>query len=386
MATIKVVPANTVKQKKAFMLLPHEIYKNNPYWVAPLKTDMRYMFGINNFADSLLGNKGKHAFYEYGQMQLFLAYKGNKLVGRIAAINNDRYNEYHPNEGGVGFFGFFDFINDQEVANALLDRAKAWLKERGLTKMQGPASPSSSYDFGLLTDGFDDYPRVDMPYNHDYYPTAYTNYGLPCRQELLAYKMDAATIFNNDKLARGAELVKKRYDVEIRPINMKDLYNEVKKIKEVYNKAWEPLWGIVPLTDAEIDGYAEKFKLIAIPEFVPFIYVKGKLAGMAVAMTDFNYILKDMNGSLFPHGYKIFTERKNIKWMRVILLGLFPEFQGKGIDAVVYKYLVDQGLKKGFQYCEGSYILKENTMMNRGMRAMSAEVYKEYKVYEMDID
>jgi GNAT superfamily N-acetyltransferase len=384
MTDIKIVPANSKSQKKAFMMLPFDIYKNNKYWVSPLLTDMRYMFGLNGLFDSIIGNKGRHPFYEYGQMQLYLAYKDNRLVGRIAAINNDKYNEIHQ-QYKTGFFGFFECINDQNVANALFDTAKKWLKERKMNRMQGPASPSSSYDFGLLTKGFDDYPRVDMPYQHEYYQHLYSNYGLPCEQELLAYKMDAATIFNNEKLKRGAALVQKRYNVEIRPIDMKNVKEEVKKIKEVYNKAWQPLWGIVPLSDAEIDAYAEKFILIAIPELIPFIYVDGQLAGMAVAVLDFNHILKDLKGKLFPHGYKIFTQKSKVKWMRVILLGLFPEFQGKGIDAVVYKHLIDAGMKRGFEYCEGSYILKDNAMMNRGMRAVSAEVYKEYKVYEMDI-
>lgn len=385
MAKLTIVPANTKAEKKAFMMLPFDIYKNNPYWVSPLLMDMRHIFGLNGFVDGLLGAKGQHPFYEYGQMQLFMAFKDGKAVGRIAAINNERYNEVHPDERGVGFFGFFECINDQEVANALFDKAKEWLKKHKLTKMQGPASPSSSYDFGLLTKGFDDYPRIDMPYQHEYYQQLFTNYGLPCCQELLAYKMDAESIYNNEKLKRGAALVQKRYNVEIRPIKMDDLENEVKKIKDVYNRAWEPLWGIVPLTDAEIDAYAEKFKMIAIPELIPFIYVDGKLAGMAVAVLDFNFILKNLNGRLFPNGYKIFTDKKKVKWMRVILLGLFPEYQGKGIDAVVYKHLIDSALEYGFKYCEGSYILKENEMMNRGMRAVSAEVYKEYKVYEMDI-
>lgn len=385
MATINVYPAYTKYEKTAFMMLPFEIYKNNPYWVSPLLMDMRHLFGLNTFMDGLLGAKGRHPFYEYGQMQLFSAYKDSKLVGRIAAINNDRYNEFHPNEGGVGFFGFFECINDQNVANALFDTAKTWLKERNLTKMQGPASPSSSYDFGLLTDGFDDTPKVDMPYQHEYYQHLYTNYGLPCRQELLAYKMDSKTIFNNDKLKRASAAVKKRYNVEIRPIDMKDLNNEVKKIKKVYNEGWEDLWGIVPLTDQEIDAYADKFKMIAIPDLIPFIYVDGKLAGMAVAVLDFNFILKGLKGNLFPHGYKIFTDKKKVKWMRVILLGLLKEYRGKGIDAVVYMHLVEAGLKHGFEYCEGSYILKDNEPMNRGMNAVSAVPYKEYKIYEMDI-
>lgn len=385
MANIKITAANTKAEKKAFMMLPFDIYKDNKYWVSPLLLDLRHMFGLNGFIDGLLGAKGEHPFYEYGQMQLYLAYKENKLVGRIAAINNDTYNELRPEEGGTGFFGFFESINDQQVANALFDAAKEWLKKRNLTKMQGPASPTSNYEFGLLTKGFNDSPRIDMPYHHEYYQALFENYGLPCRQELLAYKVDAKTVFNNEKLNRGAALVKKRYNVEIKPIDMKDLHNEVKKIKDIYNRAWQPQWGTVPQTDAEIDGYAEKFKLIAIPELIPFIYVNGELAGMAVAVLDFNFILKAMKGRLLPYGYKIFTQRKNVKWIRVIVLGLFPEYQGKGIDAVVYKHLVDTALEKGFTLCEGSAIWADNDMMNRGMKAVSGEVYKEYKVYETAI-
>ncbi|MCH2022384.1 MAG: hypothetical protein MK207_07875 [Saprospiraceae bacterium] len=385
MANIQITEANTKAQKKAFMMLPFNIYKDNKYWVSPLLLDLRHMFGLNGFIDGLLGAKGKHPFYEYGQIQLYLAYKENKLVGRIAAINNDTYNELRPEEGGTGFFGFFECINDQEVANALFDAVKKWLKKRNLTKMQGPASPTSNYEYGLLTSGFNDSPRIDMPYDHEYYQSLFENYGLPCRQELYAYKVDSKTVFNNEKLTRGAALVKKRYSIEIKPINMKDLHNEVKKIKEIYNRAWQPQWGTVPQTDAEIDGYAEKFKLIAIPELIPFVYVNGELAGMAVAVLDFNFILKTMKGRLFPYGYKIFTQRKNVKWIRVIILGLFPEYQGKGIDAVVYKHLVDTALEKGFTLCEGSAIWADNDMMNRGMKAVSGEVYKKYKVYEMTI-
>ena len=384
MSAIKILEANSKADRKKFMYLPYEIYKDNKYWVSPLLMDMRHMFGLNGVFDKIFGISGKHPFFEYGEMQLYLAYKEDKLVGRIAAIKNDRYNEVHT-QFKTGFFGFFECINDQEVANALFDAARAWLKKQGLEKMQGPASPSSSYDFGLLTAGFDDIPRVDMPYQHEYYQHLYSNYGLPSRMDLLAYKMDAQTIFNNEKLKRGAALVKRRYNVEIKPINMKDLHNEVKKIKHIYNAAWEDLWGVVPLTDAEIDAYAEKFKLIAIPQLIPFIYVDGKLAGMAVAVLDFNFILKKLNGRLFPHAYKIFTDKKKVKWMRVILLGILKEYRGKGIDAVVYLHLVEEALKLGFEYCEGSYILKENVEMNRGMNAVSAVPYKEYKVYEMDI-
>jgi len=383
---IKIIPANTRAAKKKFISVPFKIYKDNPYWVAPLSMDVRHILGINTFLDGLMGAKGKHPFYEYGHMQLFLAYKDNELVGRIAAINNSLHHQTYPNEGGVGFFGFFDSINDQDVADALFNAAKAWIKTEGLTKMQGPASPSINYEFGLLTDGFDDPAKVDMPYSQEYYQHLIVNHGMSMAQEMLAYKMDAESIYNNNKLQRAANLVKKRYNVVIRPVNMKNLKEDVGLIKEVYNKAWVENWGVIPLTDKEMELYVEKFKTVAIPELVPFIYVNGEFAGMAVAMLDFNKILKPLKGRLLPMGvFKVLSkkERKKVEWMRVILLGLLPEFQGKGIDAVVYKHLIEAGLKYGFKYCEGSYILKDNEMMNRGMRVVSAEAYKEYKVYEI---
>lgn len=385
---IKVVPANTKAAKRKFMLFPFSLYKDDPYWVAPLLLDMRHMFGLNTFVDGLMGAKGKHPFYEYGTMQLFLAYKNTEIVGRIAAIDNELHHETYPEEGGVGFFGFFETINNQEVANALFDAAKDWVKNRGLKKIQGPANPTINYEFGLLTDGFDDAPKVDMPYSKPYYQELIANYGMSIAQELLAYKIDAKSIYNNAKLQRAVNLVKRRYNVTIRPVDMKKVKEEVNLIKEVYNTAWAANWGIVPMTDREIESYAEKFKMIAIPELIPFVYVNGKFAGMAVAVLDFNQITKQLNGRLLPTGiFKVLSkkERKKVKWMRVILLGLFPEFQGKGIDAVVYNYLIENALEYGFEFCEGSYILKDNDMMNRGMKVVSAEVYKEYKVYELAI-
>lgn len=373
---IQIVPVETPAQRKTFMMLPWKIYKNDPNWVPPLLMDLKKMF-----------NPAKHPFYEYGTMKLFLAYKNNELLGRIAAITNDRYDHYHPRENGkTGFFGFFESVNDQEVANALLDRAKTYLQEIGMAFMNGPASPSSNYEFGALSEGFDDAPRVMMSYNPSYYIKLYENYGLNLVKTLYAYKIDADTVFNNEKLKRGAELVKKRYNVELRPINMKDLKSEVQKVKDIYNRAWELNWGYVPLTDKEIDVMAEELKMTAEPKLMPFVYVNGQLAGMAIATLDFNLLLKKINGRLFPFGiFTLLTQKKRIKWMRIILLGLLPEFRGKGLDAPLYYELVKNGLELGLTHAEGSWILEDNVEMNRGMEVVSAKIYKKYQVFEIEL-
>lgn len=373
---LKVIPVESAAQRNTFMMLPWKIYKNDPNWVPPLLMDLKKML-----------NPKKHPFYEYGSMQLFLAYRGDEVVGRIAAISNNRFDEYHVREEGkTGFFGFFECINDQNVANMLLDTAKKYLQDKGFAFMNGPASPSSNYEFGALSEGFDDAPRVMMSYNHAYYINLYENYGLLVVKTLYAYKIDADTVFNNEKLKRGAELVKKRYNVELKPINMKNLKEEVKKVKQIYNKAWELNWGYVPLTDKEIDVMAEELKMTAEPKLMPFIYVNGNLAGMAIATLDFNFLLKKINGRLFPFGiFTLLTQKRKIKWMRIILLGLLPEYRGKGLDAPLYYELVKNGMELGLTHAEGSWILEDNVEMNKGMEVVSAKIYKRYKVYEIPL-
>ena len=373
---LKIVAVENAAQRKSFMRLPWKIYKDNPYWVPPLIMDLKKMF------DPL-----KHPFYEYGSMQPFLVYKNEELVGRIAAITNSRYDKYHErSEGKTGFFGFFECIDDQEVSKLLLDTAKNYLIENGMAFMQGPASPSSNYEFGALSEGFDDLPRVMMAYNHEYYIRLYENYGLPLVKTLYAYKIDTNNVFSNEKLMRGNELVRKRYQIELRPVNLKKIKEEVQKVKEIYNKAWELNWGHIPLTDKEIDVMAEELKMTAEPRLMPFIYVNGKLAGMAIATLDYNFLLKKINGRLFPFGIlTLLTQKRTIKWARVILLGLLPEFRGKGLDAVLYHELVTNARELGIQYGEGSWILEDNIPINKGMEAVNATIYKRYKVYELTL-
>ena len=370
---VTVSPVTNNKDKKVFMKFPWKIYKDDPHWVAPLMMDLRKMF-----------NPKKHPFYEYGEMELFLARRGEEVVGRIAAIHNPLFHDHHDKH--TGFYGFFECVDDQQVANALFDTAKAWIKKKGMSKMHGPASPSSNYDYGLLIEGFNDSPRIMMTYNPEYYVKLYENYGLKNVKNLLAYKMDKS-VYESEKLMRVAEMVKKRYKVTVRPLNMKDLKNEMELVKKVYNLAWEANWGHVPFSNAELDAMAADLKMVADADLITFGYVDGELAGMTIVLRDFYYIQKQLNGKITPFNfYKFFTQKKNIEWARVVVLGVVPEHQRKGIDAVFYQDITHTLDKKyGIKYCEGSWILEDNQMMNRGMKVVNGEVYKKYAVYEMAI-
>lgn len=366
---IVIQKVETDKDLMKFIKFPWDVYKNDKNWVPPLIVDRKKVF-----------SKVKNPFFQHAEADYFLAYKNDKIVGRIAAIKNDLHNSTH--EDKVGFFGYFECMNDQEVANKLFNTAAEWLKQRGLTAMRGPANPSVNDEYGMLLEGFDDPPRLLMTYNPEYYLTLCDNYGLAKIKDLYAYKLDTEKVLGSEKLARVAEIARKRSRIVIKSLDMKNFQSELEKVKEIYNRAWEKNWGFVPMTEAEIDAMAEDLKMLIEPGLVLFGEIDGKTIGFSLCMLDYNHIFKQMNGKLFPYLYKIWTKKKEIKWARVITLGVIPEFQRRGLDAVFYWENVTRAKKMGILYGEASWILEDNAMMNRGAEVMQGEIYKKYRVYE----
>jgi hypothetical protein len=371
MNSIKVFPVRNKKDKMRFIKFPWEIYKGNPYWVPPLIMDRK----------KILDTK-KNPFYKHAEIELFLAERDGAVVGRIAAIKNDLHN-YHHNDK-AGFFGFFECINDQAAANALFDAAKNWLKQKGFDTMLGPANPSSNDEFGMLLEGFDDSPRILMPYNPEYYLNLCENYGLKKAKDLYAYKLENHKVTSSEKLERVQKIAKQRSGIKITQLDMKNFEKDLEKVKEVYNKAWEPNWGFVPMTDEEVDAMAKDFKPLVEPSLVLFGEIDGKVVGFALVLLDYNQLFKDFNGKLFPFNFiKLYTQRKKIKWSRVITLGLIPQYQKKGLDAVFYWEIVNRAADKGILLGEASWVLEDNEMMNRGAQTMNGTIYKKYRIFEM---
>jgi len=373
MSEIKIRTVSSKKDLMTFIKFPWKIYKNDPNWVPPLLMDKMKIL-----------NKEKNPFFQHAEAEYFLAERDSELVGRIAAVKNDLHNKYHNDN--VGFFGFFECINDQQVANKLFDTAKDWLKAKGFSQMRGPANPSSNDEYAMLLEGFDDPPRLLMTYNPKYYLDLCENYGLKKAKDLYAYKLENKKVISSEKLKRVAEIAQKRSGIKVTQLDMKNFDKELEKVKYVYNKAWAPNWGFIPMTDAELDAMAKDLKPLVEPSLVLFGEIKGELVGFALVMLDYNYIFKKINGRLFPFGFlKLFTEKKKIKWSRIITLGIVPEFQKKGLDAVFYWDIVNRAHKIGIDLGEASWILEDNEMMNRGAEVMKGEIYKKYRVYEKDI-
>jgi hypothetical protein len=373
MSSVKITTVKSKKDLMRFIKFQWEIYKDNEYWVPPLIMERKKILDVN-----------KNPFYQHAERELFLAERDNKIVGRIAAIKNDLHNKYHHDK--VGFFGFFECVNDQEIANALFDAAKDWVKSKGLTALRGPANPSSNDEYGMLLEGFYDSPRILMTYNPKYYLTLCENYGFVKAKDLYAYKLENKKVVASEKMRRVAEIAKERYSLNIRQLDMKNFKKELENVKYVYNKAWAPNWGFIPMTDAEIDAMAKDLKPLVEPSLVLFGEIKNKLVGFALVMLDYNYIFKQLNGKLFPFGFiKLFTQKKNIKWSRVLTLGIIPEFQKRGLDAVFYWDIVNRAHKLGIDLGEASWVLEDNEMMKRGAQVLNGEIYKRYRIYEIPV-
>lgn len=369
---VNIVPVTTESEKLRFIKSQWNFYKGDPHFVAPLIMDRK----------KLLDQK-KNPFYTHAQMQLWMAVENNAVVGRIGAIVNDNHNKTHHDK--LGFFGFFECANRQDVANALFDTAKEWLRARGMNAMRGPVNPSMNDETGLLVEGYDDEPRVLMTYNPRYYANLIEGYGLKKVKDLWAWKITQERVLT-PKLERVANIVRDRGRVKLRTINMKDLKGELVHVKEIYNKAWEDNWGFVPMTNEEIDFVANDLKSIINPKYVFFAEIDGKPIGFSLTLPDLNQVLhSNKGGHLLPAIPKLLFGLKKVTWARIVIMGVLPEYRKLGVDALMYYATAVESGKCGIKQGEASWVLEDNVMMNRAAELMNAEKYKTYRLYEMPV-
>jgi len=366
---IEIAAVNGKKALGEFVELPFRLYRNDPYWVPPLRIAVK----------ELLDRK-KHPFYANAEAEFFLARQGGEVVGRIAAVMDRNHNRFH--EENAGFFGFFECVDDVKVAGALLRTARKWVFDRGATFLRGPANPSTNYECGMLVDGFDSQPMVMMTYNPRYYPALMDKVGLVKAKDLLAYLSNSHKV-ETGKIERVAQRVLKSTGVRVRPIDMKNFDREVAQIWDVYCAAWQRNWGFVPMTREEFNLMGKEMKMILKPELVLVGEAGNKMAGFALALPDVNQALKHANGSLFPTGLlKILYYQRLINNVRVLALGVVEEFRATGLAAAFYATLVQNARKLGYGDCEMSWILEDNVLMNRSIEVMGARRYKTYRLYD----
>ncbi|MBN1632595.1 MAG: hypothetical protein JW917_00345 [Ignavibacteria bacterium] len=366
----------TETDRANFIKFPWKIYKGDKNWVPPL------LFDVKKNLDTK-----RNPFYTHSEIELFLAYRNSDLCGRIAAITNENHNKFHTDK--VGFFGFFESVNDQNVANELFKAAEEFLKSKGKDTIRGPLNPSTNDEVALLIEGFDRPPVLLMTYNPDYYPSLIENYGLKKAKDMYAFIVHDSVMSDEKvmgKLSRISDIVQKKEKIKIRTLDMSDFKNELQRVKEVYNKAWSYNWGFVPMTEKEFDFLSESLKPIIDKDLVYFAEVEDKPIGFSLALPDMNVVFKKINGRIFPFGFiKILLGRKKITRIRLITLGIIPEYQKKGIEAIFIKNTIEIGTSKGYNQAEISWILEDNIPMVRTAVNLGADRYKTYRIYEKKI-
>ena len=365
-------PIESNRELKQFVRFPWQIYKNDPHWVPPLIGDKI------KFLD-----KKKGVFFEFGEAEYFLAYKDGQLVGRIDAHVDHQYEKYHDTD--TGFFGFFECINDQEVANALFKAAETWLRKKGKSKMLGPESFTIYDETAMLYEGFDSCPVILLPYNPPYYNDLVTAYGFEKAIDWYAF-MVSRDVQLRPVMYKVRDRVLNRHNITIKPLNMKEYNRHLDEVKVIFKDAWMGNWGHTPLTDKQYEHFVSELKLVIKPELTYFAEVDGKTVGFSLTVVDANPAIKRANGRLFPFGLiKILLGLKKIKRLRTLAMGVLPEYRHRGLDIAFYLETIDVGKRLGFEESECSVIVETNERMIRALEDLGAKKYKTYRIYEKSI-
>ncbi|MGH7306134.1 MAG: GNAT family N-acetyltransferase [Candidatus Rokuibacteriota bacterium] len=371
---LEIIPADTGRAFRAFIDVPYRLHRTDPHFVPPLRRERLDLF-----------DRARHPFFLHAESAFFLARRSDRPAGRIEAIVNYAHNRFHADQ--VGFFGAFESENDRDVADALLTCAAKWLGQRGMRVMRGPVTHSTNEECGLLIEGFDEPAMIGMPYNPPYYATLLEAFGLTKAKDLYAWEVRAGSAIP-DKIRRVAEMVRRDTGVVIRPVNLADYANEIRRAMDVYNASWTRNWGFVPLTEAEFIHAAEQVRPLIkrFPGGALLAEVGGRAVGFCLAVLDVNQALARVrDGRLFPFGFwTLYRGLRRTNQGRVMALGVRPEFRHRGIDALIYLELLNGGLRVGCRRAELGWTLEDNRVMNRAIR-MGGRHHKTYRLYDLAI-
>lgn len=359
----------------AFLGVPWAIYPGRyPQWVPPLRSMVRETLDPDH-----------DPFWKNADRALFLAHVDGRVVGRIAAIENRRHNQIHQDR--VGFFGFFECVDDQEVADALFGAARQWLIERGLDQMRGPASPSMNHECGLLVDGFIHAPTVLTPWNPPYYETLVLRAGFEPERDLLAYLYDHARgHLNGERVERLVARRSPASGITVRDLSLKRLDREIDLLFPLFNAAWKNNWGFVPMTEEEFRFSATSLKPLFMKNFVMVAEKDGRAVGFFMIAADLNQVLRKIpSGRLGPIALaRLLFGLPRVRHGRVMLLGLDPDHR----QGLLFPIFLNELLKRGLKYsvsAEASWVLEENMAIRNSLESLGPELYRRWRIYAKPI-
>jgi GNAT superfamily N-acetyltransferase len=373
-STVVIRPVRSRRELKRFVKVPFQLHRDHPQWVPPLIFDrMQFL------------NRAKNPWFEHGEAELFIAERDGEPVGRISTQID---HEWDKAQGGSdGMFGFFETIDDRDVAAALLGAAEDWLGERGRGRLLGPMDFTTNDEVGILIEGFELRPMILQNWHPPFYKDLLEQLGYGKAMDLLMWYLELGKLKEGDQFApeihAAAEKALHDEGIAIRNFDKGNLPEEMRRFSEVYNEAWSDNWGFVPATDAEIEFHAKTLKQV-LDEDWGFIAEKdGETVGVAFTLPDINQVLARMGGRLLPLGWLRFLRGKpKIDRVRVFVLGVRRAYQHTGIAAGLYLKHLEAASPEGVPGGETGWILETNGPMNRAMEGMGGKVVKKYRIYE----
>jgi GNAT superfamily N-acetyltransferase len=376
MLPIEIRRVRTAGDRAVFVKMAWRFYHDDSHWVPPLIGDQ------TRFIDP-----SKGVFFQHGEAELFLAYRGAKPVGRISAHVNCRYDEVFGD--GKGFVGFFECENDPATAAALFTCAGNWLRAKGKRTAEGPMSFGVYDELGILIDGFDTDPYILTSHNPPYYQQLFETSGWEKSIDWYAFRGKAATFQKqlDPRYFSLTQRVLKRDGISVRGVDMQHhLDREAKIVQDIFATAWSRNWGHVPLTDSEFQRLKEGVKQAVVPELSFIVELEGKPIGFALSLYDANQAVKKVNGRLLPFGFIILLATlKKTRRIRLVLMGVLEEHRGQGIEVALYTHVIEEGLRRGVQEVEMSMIVESNEPMLSSLERLPVERYRTWRIYQKDI-
>ncbi len=379
-SNIEIKPALTKADRKIFVELLWDIYKDEPNWTPPLM--MERMDAID---------ENKNPYFEHAEVRFWIAYKDGKPVGRISA----QIDELVPKHHGIntGHYGFFDCIDDQDVANALFETASNWLSENGMVEMIGPFCLSINEETGMLVEGHDTPPRLMMGHSRPYFEKLVLGAGLGKVKDTWAYTLDISKPILQPTIQKLVNRAVDKGQVTFRPINMDKYEEELKIILDIFNDAWIENWKYIPFTEAELDHAVKELKMIIREDFTYIAEIDGVPQAMMVTLPNLNEIIADLNGKLFPFGiFKLLWRLKlspSFGTVRVPLMGVRKEYQNSRLSGIMsfglFEACRQSAIKVGCHTAELSWVLEENTRLSKLLETIGCVKYKTYRLFHKDL-
>lgn len=375
--TLSVVEHPLGTDLRPFLDAARAVFEGDAAYVAPLRMEIEERL-----------DPRKNPFFEHGEAAVFTAHRDGRVVGRCSASIDRAHLARH--DDATGFFGFFDTLDDQEVARELLEAAERWLAARGMKRMRGPMSLCINEEAGLLVEGFEHPPVFMMPHSRPYQAGLVEREGFAPAKDLIAWRYDVQKI---PKRALDAwEQMRSRPELSVRSFRKRTLARDIHDMMEVFNDAWSDNWGFVPATDAELAKVAQDLKLVLDEDLAFFVEIDGRPVGICVALPNLNEATHDLGGELFPFGFlKLLWRAKvqGLKSARLITLGIRKELRGAkrygGLSAAMYVELAKRGAARGYRWAELGWTLDDNAAVNVAIRRMGGKAYKRYRIFEREI-